>query len=164
MQLPLQQNARMPHARQRDLGCSLKEAKHMNRQTAKTLEDIEHAVKAVHTALACNRARVSRMTSFSSGETSPATTCCSSGSSTPQPQQRSLATARLVAKQAQVRAEPVKMDSESLRSMDSLGVTRRSLAEARAARKEEVCAEQRSDRYVGSLLAKLDDMQRIVQQ
>lgn len=166
---PLRQNVQMPHSRQRDLGCSVKAAKQMNQQTAKTLEDIEHAVKAVHSALACNRGRVSRMTSVGpSGEVSPASTCCSSGSITPQ--QRSLAAARLVAKQA--RAEPAKMDSDALRSMDSLGVSMRSLdclgvsvrslSEARAARKEEVCAEKRNEQYVGSLLEKLDDMQRIV--
>lgn len=64
------------------------------------------------------------------------------------------------------------MDSDALRSMDSLGVSMRSLdclgvsvrslSEARAARKEEVSAEKRNEQYVGSLLEKLDDMQRIV--
>jgi len=137
-----------------------------NEKTEKTLKDIEMAVKAVHTALACNRAKLAQrcLSPGPPGESSPAT--ARSAANSAQLNSRSLAAARL-AKQCQAKQSQYSQEgSRSPRALpgpgdDPLGNSRRSLADARDQHKINKQAVERSVSYCGGLLAKLDDMQKI---
>jgi len=131
-----------------------------NEQTEKTLKDIEMAVKAVHTALACNRAKLAQrcLSPGPPGETSPSTARGASNSASNTT--RSLAAARL-AKQKQTQYSQEVRSPRALTGDDPLGNSRRSLADARDQHKINKQAVERSVSYCGGLLAKLDDMQKI---
>lgn len=166
-------NPTLPIRRRNGPNTSLRATMKENEQTEKTIKEIEMAVKAVHTALACNRAKLAQRRCRSpspvstcapslssgtfSGEASPAT--ARAGVDYAAHTTRSLAAARL-AKQKQFGPE-----ARSPRSPgpgdDPLANSRRSLADARDQHKINKQAVERSVSYCGGLLAKLDDMQKI---
>lgn len=148
----------LPIRRRNTQNCSLKAARHENNDAQKTLKDIELAVKAVHSALACNRAKVAArcLSPSPPGEGSPTSMPRTVGT----PAARSLAAARSAAKQKQHTPE-LRSPRSTTSGDDPLGSSRRSLADARDQHKIEKQAVERSVSYCGGLLAKLDDMQKI---
>lgn len=126
-----------------------------NDQAEKTLKEIELAVKAVHSALACNRAKVAAR--CLSPDFTPANSR-NGGNSTPLTT-RSLAAARL-AKQKSFSQE-ICRSPRNTTSDDPLATSRRSLADARDQHKINKQAVERSVSYSGGLLAKLDDIRDI---
>eukprot|EP00746_Dinoflagellata_sp_MGD_P073890 gnl/MRDRNA2_/MRDRNA2_29923_c0_seq1.p1 gnl/MRDRNA2_/MRDRNA2_29923_c0~~gnl/MRDRNA2_/MRDRNA2_29923_c0_seq1.p1 ORF type:complete len:249 (-),score=28.20 gnl/MRDRNA2_/MRDRNA2_29923_c0_seq1:108-854(-) len=150
----------LPIRRRNGLNISSKASMKENDQTEKTLKDIELAVKAVHTALACNRAKVAArcLSPVSALDTSPN----SRNGGTPLTT-RSLAAARL-AKQKSFSQEMCRSPCRSPRntmSDDPLATSRRSLADARDQHKISKQAVERAVSYSGGLLAKLDDIRDI---
>lgn len=145
---------------------SLKATRKENDQSEKTIKDIELAVKAVHNALACNRAKVAARCL---SPPPPEATTLSRRPSTDQPTHlttRSLAAARSAAKQKQYNQELRSPRGFSPRAItaggdDPLGGSIRSLADARDQRKIEKQAVERSVSFNGGLLEKLEDMQKI---
>jgi hypothetical protein len=131
-----------------------------NEQAEKTIKDIELAVKAVHTALACNRAKVAArcLSPVSASDASPAQVSRNGGNSTPLTT-RSLAAARL-AKQKSFSQDICRSPRNAI-SDDPLATSRRSLADARDQHKMKKGAVERSVSYSGGLLAKLDDIRDI---
>lgn len=134
-----------------------------NEVAEKTLKDIEMAVKAVHTALACNRAKVAARCLSPVLSSEPSAAAARSGGYSDALTTRSLAAARLAKQKSfsqENRCSP-RSSSGSTTSDDALGTSRRSLADARDQHKIDKQAVERQVSYCGGLLAKLDDVQRI---
>jgi hypothetical protein len=148
----------LPIRRRNGLSNSVKASMKENEQAEKTLKEIELAVKAVHTALACNRAKVAARCSSPTSSSNSSTGNSRNGQLTT----RSLAAARLAKQKSynhEISCSP--RTTSSTTSDDPLTTSRRSLADARDQHKINKQAVERSVSYSGGILAKLDDMQRI---